>query len=63
MYAIVEMQFNIVFCVSLLERYLVVLTYLRMVGHALVYMKYTSKILEYHRKSRSLFLKSYVDLN
>jgi hypothetical protein len=38
--------------------------HLRMAEHILVYMKHTSKVtLEYHRKSRPLSLKSYVDLD
>jgi hypothetical protein len=36
--------------------------HLRMAEHALVYMKHTFKVtLEYHRESRPLSLKSYVD--
>jgi hypothetical protein len=66
MYAMVRTQFDIAFCVGLLERYSTALTshHLRMAEHTLVYMKHTSKMtLEYHRKSRSLSLKSYVDLD
>jgi hypothetical protein len=65
-YVMVRTRFNIAFCVGLLERYSTALTshHLRMAEHALVYMKHTSKTtLEYHRKSESLFLKSYIDLN
>jgi hypothetical protein len=64
MYAIVRMPFDITFCVDLLERYLAALTsqHLRIAEHTLAYMKHTSKMtLEYHRKSRLLSLKSYVD--
>jgi hypothetical protein len=66
MYAMVGTQFDIVFCVGLLERYSAVLTshHLRMAEHALVYMKHISKVtLEYHRESGLLSLKSYVDLD
>jgi hypothetical protein len=66
MYTMVGMRFNITFCVSLLRRYSATLTshYLRMAEHTLTYMKHTSKItLEYHRESRPLSLKSYVDLD
>jgi hypothetical protein len=66
MYAMVGTQFDIVFYVGLLERYLAAPTshHLRMAEHALVYMKHTSKAtLEYHRESGPLSLKSYVDLN
>jgi hypothetical protein len=64
MYAMVRTQFNITFCIDLLERYLAAPTshHLRMVEHTLVYMKHTSKMtLEYHRESRLLSLKNYVD--
>jgi hypothetical protein len=59
MYTIVRMQFNIIFCVGLLERYLAALTshHLKMVEYALAYMKHISKAtLEYYRKSRPLSL-------
>jgi hypothetical protein len=66
MYAMVGTRFDIAFYVDLLERYLAALTshHLRMAEYTLVYMKHTSKVtLEYHRKSRPLSMKSYVDLD
>jgi hypothetical protein len=64
MYAMVGTRFNITFCVDLLERYSAASTphHLRMAEHVLAYMKHISKVtLEYHRESRLLSLKSYVD--
>jgi hypothetical protein len=62
MYTMVGTQFDITFCVGLLERYSLTSHHLRMVEYVLVYMKHTSKTtLEYYRESRPLSLKSYVD--
>jgi hypothetical protein len=64
MYAMVEMQFDIAFCVGLLRRYSAAPTshHFRITEHTLTYIKHTSKAtLKYYRKSRLLSLKSYVN--